>query len=242
MSADGGNPLVAYLERHPGGRVVHRWQHYFDIYHRHLARFRGEAVTMVEIGVFNGGSLPMWRDYLGPRARIVGVDIHPECARFADDRIDVLIGDQGDPGFLRALAERYPDISILLDDGGHRMEQQLATFDELYPCLRPDAVYVCEDTHSSYAPQFGGGIGKPGTFIDAMKSLVDRLHAWNSPDPSRLAPDDFTRSTDSLHFYDSVVVIEKRPREAPRQVVYGNRAVLRYGGPSIAVPIRDGDV
>src|SRR4051794_39606696 len=71
------NPLIEYLEGHPGGRLVPRFRHYFDVYHRHFSRFRGKPVTMIEIGIFNGGSLPMWRDYFGSQARIVGVDINP---------------------------------------------------------------------------------------------------------------------------------------------------------------------
>ena len=131
------NPLVDYLERHPNGRQVHRLRHYFDIYHRHLARFRGQRVTMIEIGVFNGGSLPMWRDYFGPQATIVGVDINAGCTRFAESHIDIVIGDQSDRPFLRSLADRYPDCAIVLDDGGHRMDQQIATFEELYRAFAP---------------------------------------------------------------------------------------------------------
>src|SRR5258708_10169538 len=56
-----GNPLIQYLENNAGGRVTQKWRHYFDIYHRHFAAFRDQPLTMIEIGVFNGGSLRMWR-------------------------------------------------------------------------------------------------------------------------------------------------------------------------------------
>jgi hypothetical protein len=233
--AGNGNPLVDYLEGHPGGRMVHKCRHYFDIYHRHLSRFRGQRLTMIEIGVFNGGSLPMWRDYLGPQATIVGVDVNPGCGQFAEPGIDIVIGDQADRAFLRSLADRYPDVAILLDDGGHRMHQQIATLEELYPRLRPNGVYLCEDTGTSYIPMFGGGYGQPQTFIETVKPLIDRLNAFHSSDPSRLAPDDFTRTTDSLHFYDNVVVIEKSVRpQKPETVVYGSVSPFRYIGPSLS--------
>ena len=228
------NPLIEYLENNLGGRLVNRWRHYFDIYHRHFARFRGQELTMIEIGIFNGGSLPMWRDYFGPRSTIVGVDINPESTRFAETGIEVVIGDQSDRGFLRSLADRYPGFAILVDDGGHRMHQQIATFEELYPRLRSDGVYLCEDTHTSYMPIFGGGYRQPQTFIEMVKPLIDRLHAFHSPDPSQLAPDDFTRTTDSMHFYDSVLVIEKRAREPPEPVNYGTVADFRYIAPSLS--------
>ena len=228
------NPLVDYLERHPNGRQVHRLRHYFDIYHRHLARFRGQRITMIEIGVFNGGSLPMWRDYFGPQATIVGVDINPGCTRFAESHIDIVIGDQSDRPFLRSLADRYPDCAIVLDDGGHRMDQQIATFEELYPRLRSDAVYICEDIGTSYIPAFGGGHGRPHTFIETVKRLVDRLNADYSTDLAALAPDAFTRSTDAIHLYDNVVVIEKAPRGKSETVLYGSEAPFRYIGASLS--------
>ncbi len=229
------NPLVRYLESNPDGRLVHKWRHYFDIYHRHLARFRGQAITVVEIGVFNGGSLHMWRDYFGRRATIVGVDCTPECEQFAEPGIEIVIGDQGDRAFLRSLAARYGEISILLDDGGHQMPQQIATFEELYPRLRPDGVYLCEDTHSSYLREYGGGYRRPDTFMESVKPLVDRLNAYYSQDPSRFAPDEFTRTTDSMHFYDSVLVIEKGAHPPPQDMKYGRKALFHYGAPSLAV-------
>jgi len=230
----GDNPIVAYLENNPGGRLIHKVRHYFEIYHRHLSRFRGRPLTMIEIGVFNGGSLPMWRDYLGPQATIVGVDINPGCRRFSEPGIDVVIGDQGDRGFLRSLADRYPDVAILIDDGGHRMHQQIATFEELYPRLQPNGVYICEDTGTSYIPTFGGGLKQPQTFIESVKPLIDRLHAFHSTNLSELAPDEFTRTTDSLHFYDSVLVIEKKAHAQPETVAYGSTSAFRYIAPSLS--------
>lgn len=228
------NPLVEYLKAHQAGRAVDRWDHYFDIYHRHFARLRGTRFTMIEIGVFNGGSLPMWRNYFGPQATIVGVDINAECSRFADPGIEIVIGDQSDRSFLASLGERYRDIGIVLDDGGHRMHQQIATFEELYPRLRSDGVYLCEDTHSSYMSVFGGGYRKDGTFIEMAKGLVDKLNAIHSEEAQSLAVDEFTRSTDSLHFYDSVLVIEKKDRPPPRRVNYGSIAEFKYVAPSLA--------
>ena len=233
LAGDGENPLVDYLQRNPDGRLLHKWRHYFEIYHRHFARFRGQTLTMIEVGVFNGGSLPMWRDYLGPNAKIVGVDINPECEKFSDEGIDVVIGDQADRAFLRSLYDRYPDVAILLDDGGHRMHQQIATFEELYPRLRQDGVYMCEDTHTSYLPLFGGGYQQPNTFIEAVKPLIDRLHAFHV-NQGQLSPDDFTRTTDSIHFYDSVVVIEKKARSQPQDVTFGRIVDMHYIGPSLS--------
>jgi len=119
------NPLIEYLEKNFSGRLVHKWQHYFDVYHQHFARFRGEPITMIEIGIFNGGSLKMWKDYFGPKSTIVGVDINPECKKFEEPGIEVVIGDQSDRKFLKTLAEKYPKFAVLVDDGGIEWNSKL---------------------------------------------------------------------------------------------------------------------
>ena len=48
---------------------VHKWHHYFDIYTRYFERFRHRPIRMLEIGVFRGGSLRMWKEYSGARNR-----------------------------------------------------------------------------------------------------------------------------------------------------------------------------
>jgi hypothetical protein len=228
------NPLIDYFENNQEGRLIDRWAHYFDVYHRHFSKFRDHPITMIEVGIFNGGSLRMWRNYFGPKSTIVGVDINPECQKYAEPGIDIVIGDQGDRVFLRSLAERYPGFSILIDDGGHRMHQQIATFEELYLRMDPQGIYLCEDTHTSYWPTFGGGLRQPQSFIECVKPLIDRLHAFHSPDQTQLAPDPFTVSTDSIHFYDSIVVFEKRQRQPPQRVTSGRIADFRYIAPSLS--------
>lgn len=214
------NDLERYFRRNPG-RLIHKCVHYFDIYDRYFSRYRGKDVVLLEIGVSHGGSLQMWREYFGDGARIFGLDVNPECKQAEGDNVRIFIGSQSDRGFLRDVRAQIPPIDILIDDGGHTMEQQINTFEELYPHVQPNGVYLCEDVHSSYLAPFGGGYGKDGTFIQYTKALVDRLHAWYSTEPERFAVDQFTRSTYALHFYDSIVVVEKRPIEEPRQSMTG---------------------
>lgn len=208
------NDLRRFFESNTGG-VIDKWLHYFDVYDRHFSRFRGTDVHVVEIGVFHGGSLRMWRDYFGPKARIYGVDVNPDCRVFAAEGFDIHIGDQADRRFLRELRDRIPRIDILIDDGGHTMVQQRRTFEELFPHVSTTGVYLCEDTHTSYWPEWGGGFRRRSTFMELAKDMVDWLNAWHSQQPDLLAVSDFTRSVASLHFYDSIVVIEKAPRDQP---------------------------
>lgn len=214
------NPLEAYFAANPG-RLMTKWRHYFDIYHRHFERFRGRPLTLVEFGVFHGGSLQMWRHYFGSQAKIVGVDINPRLASLGEPGIEIVIGDQSDRGFLRKLAKKVGPIDILIDDGGHMMAQQIITLEELYGAVKPDGVLLVEDTHTSYWREYGGGLRSRGSFMEFAKALVDELNAWHSRDPHSFAPGPFTRSARSMHFYDSVVVIEKGAHEQPREVQSG---------------------
>ena len=208
------NDLEAFFRRHTGRRL-HKWMHYFEVYDRHFARFRGRAPVVLEFGVSQGGSLEMWKEYFGPGVRLFGVDINPECKRFEEDGVRMLIGDQSDRAFLRELSRTLPPVDILIDDGGHTMEQQIATFEELFASVQPHGVYLCEDLHTSYWRRWGGGYRKRGSFIEYSKDWIDALHAWHSREPRRLSVSDFTRSAHSLHYYDSVVVVEKRPMTPP---------------------------
>lgn len=216
------NPLAAYFFANPG-RLIQKWHHYFEIYHRHFEAFRGRSPVVLEIGVFQGGSLQMWREYFGPGAQIVGIDVDPRCKQFEEAQIRVMIGDQADRAFLAQVRRELPRIDIVIDDGGHFPAQQIASFEELYPHLQPNGVYLCEDTHTSYMAAREGAYRKPGTFVEYSKGLIDRLYAWYSEQPEAFSVDALTRSTYALHFYDSVLVIEKRPIGPPQQSVTGTQ-------------------
>lgn len=218
------NPLRVFFEENRGG-TLDKWRHYFDVYHRHFARFRGTDVHVVEFGVSQGGSLRMWRDYFGPAATIHGVDLNPHCREFAAEGFQIHIGDQEDRDFLRRLKQQIPRIDILIDDGGHTMRQQIHTFEELFPQISPHGIYLCEDLHTSYWRGWGGGVRRRGSFVEYAKQMIDWLNAWHSRQPRRLAVTDFTRTVDSLHFYDSILVIEKSPREEPTHSETGHAVI-----------------
>ena len=212
------------LEKYFGantGNLINKWQHYFEIYDRHFARFRGTQVNVLEFGVAHGGSLLMWKDYFGAQARIFGVDNNPHCKSLECDRVEITIGDQADREFLRGLSAQLPRIDILIDDGGHTMQQQITTFEEMYARVDAHGVYLCEDLHTSYWPDWGGGYGNSDTFIEFSKRLIDQLNAWHSIDAQRMPVTELTRSAHALHFYDSVLVVEKRPGEKPSNVKTG---------------------
>jgi 23S rRNA U2552 (ribose-2'-O)-methylase RlmE/FtsJ len=215
------NPLRRYFDQNQDGRLIHKWLHYFDIYDRHFAPFRGRPITVVEFGVFHGGSLQMWRDYFGPQARLIGIDINPKCLELADPPTEVILGDQADPTFLTELRERVGPIDVLIEDGGHTMVQQLTTFEHMWPAVTDGGVYLAEDLHTSYWENYGGGLRREGTFIEYTKALMDQVNAWHSRDAEHLKVDEYTQSITGMHIYDSIVVFDKGHVERPRHTVTG---------------------
>lgn len=224
------NDLERLFHEHQG-RLMQKWAHYFGVYDDHVSRFRGTDVTLVEFGVNHGGSLQLWRKYFGPKARIYGVDINPHCKSLEEDGVEIFIGDQADRNFLRSIAQRVPRIDILIDDGGHTMAQQIATFEELFPCVAERGVYLCEDTHTSYWRKYGGGLRRRGSFIEYSKRWIDALNAWHSEDTGRFAPDDFTRTVRSVSYYDSMVVVHKAPMHQSEVLAVGSPAVADWVPP-----------
>ena len=173
------NDLEKYFESNQDN-LINKWMHYFDIYDQYFSKYRDKEIVFVEIGVFQGGSLQMWKEYFGPKAKIYGIDINPECKQFEDEQVTILIGDQADKEFLKMLKEKIPTIDILLDDGGHTMQQQINTFEVLFDHVKVGGLFLCEDLHTSYWWQYGGGHHRKDTFIEYTKGLIDDMHAWYS--------------------------------------------------------------
>lgn len=213
------NDLETYFYNNPG-RLIHKWTHYFEAYDRHFQRFRNKKVVILEIGVYQGGSLQMWKHYFGPQAEIYGIDLNPMCKQYEEENITILTGSQSDRQFLQKVRATIPPVDILIDDGGHTMRQQIITFEELFGHVKPDGVYLCEDIQTSYQITYGGGYKRKGTFIEYSKNFIDLLHAYHSTQ-SGLTVTDFTRSVKSLHYYDSILVIEKGQHNTPEHVKTG---------------------
>jgi SAM-dependent methyltransferase len=201
------NPIHEYFKAHKSGPGIWKWDHYFEIYHRHFERFRGREVHVLEIGVYSGGSLAMWTDYFGPRCKVYGVDIAEACRAYDSESVKVFIGDQQDRAFWKSFREKVPVLDIVIDDGGHLPEQQLVTLEETLPHLRGGGVYLCEDicgTGNRFASYVSGLIAQLNAH-DATFDLEDnerRNVATATP---------FQAAVHSVHCYPFVTVIEKRP-------------------------------
>lgn len=199
QSGNGANPLEHYFESHRTGRGILKWLHYFDIYHRYFQKFVGREVHVLEIGIYSGGSLEMWKEYFGPKCQMYGVDIEAACKSYEDERTKIMIGDQGDRAFWKHFKEIVPKIDVVIDDGGHLPEQQIATLEELLPYMQPGGVFLCEDIH-----------GIHHKFSAYLYGLSDRLNEYAvTADGSAVDPTEFQRSIHAVHLHPYVAIIEK---------------------------------
>lgn len=224
--------LKELFEQHKG-RLIHKWDHYFEIYERYFSLYRNTELNMLEIGISHGGSLQLWRKYFGEKANLYAVDINPECRQFEDEKTKIFIGSQEDTLFLTQLIKNLPPLDIILDDGGHTMNQQIVSFQQLFPKIKDGGVYIVEDTHTSYWHTFHGGFRKKGTFIEYAKRLVEDMHAWHVDD-TRLQPVNmYTESLFSISFYDSIIVFEKKKRQEPFHTMHGDPVITPYNDPTL---------
>jgi hypothetical protein len=218
------------------GNLIHKWDHYFDIYDRYFSKYRGQAVNMLEIGISHGGSLELWRKYFGESAQIFAVDINRECEKLKQSNTGIFIGSQSDPVFLNEISKKMPMLDIIIDDGGHTMDQQKISFEHLFHTLKDGGIYLIEDTHTSYWYEYKGGYKSTNSFIEYSKNIIDSLYEWHIPEGPRVKSDDITKNINCVSFFDSVIVFEKKPRDKPFDIQKGNKTITPYIDPSLKLP------
>lgn len=124
-----------------------------------------------------------------PRAKLVYLEYDADCAsewrsRIEDAGATLYVGDQANQTLLRqiVLQEQVKGLDIIIDDGGHTMDQQLTSLQLLWKLIRPGGVYVIEDLGTSYLEGFGGNPSPkaPSTTMAYVKSLLDSVNCKDS--------------------------------------------------------------
>lgn len=202
---------------------------YCRTYARYLDAKRDTVRRVLELGVWQGASLRMWRDYF-PNAAIVGVDNHP----FSTDAMSAAIGpritllrrDVSDPEALRDLAQSGP-WDLIVDDASHRTEEQVRAARALVPSLDLGGFYAIEDACCAYWAEYQSNRYAPnneGAMDDALRRLllesIDginkhglRAHGQRRAQACFDCYDDiewFERQIEALHIHNSLVLFERR--------------------------------
>ena len=156
-----------------------KYRNYFPIYEKLFSKFVNKKITFVEIGVFSGGSLFMWRKYFGKDARIIGIDLNSDAKKFEKDGFEIFIGNQSDENFWKVFFEKVGDVDIILDDGGHTNFQQIVTACCCAPHIKDNGILAVEDVFHSYGVSYGSkGFFNPSkySFINFCKKIVDDIN------------------------------------------------------------------
>jgi len=165
--------LLDDLAKRHGSDKSSLFHGYTASYERWFGSIRFDVQSVLELGVANGASLRMWRDFF-PAAHVQGLDIDP-AFMFTEERITTVLGDQEDA----AVAQSFQPTDIIIDDGGHQMAQQIGSFSLYFPLVKRGGLYIIEDLHTSYWPNYGGAPvwqDTSGTTVDMLKRFVDTVN------------------------------------------------------------------
>jgi len=235
------------LHRSQRGKVSDKWSSYLPAYDRLFAPYRDRPVSLLEVGVQNGGSLEVWSRYFRNARTIIGCDINPRCAdlRYDDPRIAVVVGDVNADQTRLEIAALSETFDLIIDDGSHRSLDVLMAFVTYFPALKPGGLFVIEDTHTLYWESYQGGILKQTTalaFFKLLADLVNYEHWQNDLGIAQLFSTFFDSAhlpaflaegwVEAIEFRNSMVIISKSER--PSHAKLGERVIS--GSEAAVVP------
>ncbi len=166
------------LYKSHAGKVSDKWTLYLREYDRLFSPFRDQAISILEIGVQNGGSLEIWSQYFANAKNFVGCDINPNCAKltYDDPRIHVIVGDATLTETQQKVLQHSDGYDLIIEDGSHTSGDIVKAFVKYFPLLRENGLFVAEDLHCSYWSDYAGGIYHPYSSINFFKLLIDVIN------------------------------------------------------------------
>jgi len=178
---------------------------YFSAYEEMFSRYVEKEITFVEVGVLHGGSLFMWKEYFGKKARIIGIDLNPKAKELEKHGFEIFIGSQSDKNFWDNFYSKVGKIDILLDDGGHTNDQQIVTLSETINNINNGGLIVVEDVHTSYMKKFGNP--SKYSLINYSKYLIDVVNSRFSETKLKIN-NNHRKKIYSISYYESIVAIK----------------------------------
>jgi glycosyltransferase involved in cell wall biosynthesis len=217
------------------GNVCDKWSFYLEEYERIFTTYRDAPISLLEIGVQNGGSLEIWRKFFVNATTIIGCDIDPNCAnvRFDDPRIAVIVADATTDHGERQILQKCSSFDIIIDDGSHRSSEIVRSFARYFKHLKTKGIYIVEDLHCSYWNQYAdiqnndGGLYYNQSAIGFFKSIIDSInHEHWGIDQSREEfllefqqhygvdfSEEILRTIHRVEFSNSLCILSKMPAQ-----------------------------
>ena len=160
--------LSEIYKNYNGKRVYgfDHWLEYADRYEFHLQLlisefFKTHTIRMLEIGVFYGGSVEVWKEYFLHQHPLyyVGMDINKKCKRSEDGNrgIFIEIGSQASAKDLLTVCKKHGPFDFIIDDGGHTSDMMRVSLDTLFTsdlCMTQNSIYIVEDMHTMVSKKF----------------------------------------------------------------------------------------
>jgi hypothetical protein len=241
---------IDFIHRTKAGKLSDKWASYLVYYDNVLIPFRNENISLLEIGVQNGGSLETWSTYFNNANLLIGCDIDPKCGElvYNDPRVKVVVGDANSAQTIHAIRELSSYFDVIIDDGSHQSVDIINSFINYFPILKSGGLYIIEDSHTLYSDSFGGGIINELSAYSFFKKIVDLINFqfWRN-DLSihsylrTFFPHDQTPNfllegwIDSITFRNSIITITKSKEPSheklgDRLIVGEEAAVQTWGG------------
>jgi hypothetical protein len=224
------NNLIDAYKKSPSLSI--KYDTYFPVYEEILSKYRDKEITLVEVGVFNGGSLFMWREYFGAKARIIGVDLNPDAKIWEQHGFEIFIGDQASEIFWRQLFDTIGPVDVLIDDGGHTNLQQIATVHCAIEHIRDGGVLIIEDVHTSYFREFGNPWGR--SFVGFASKIIDAVNSRAAALKTRR--ERYANRVHQVSFFESIVALHvntklcKKSSPTSNGAITQNASDFRYQG------------
>jgi len=180
---DHSTPLLTTIQRSVTGlhnsrlgKVSNKWTSYLAYYDKLFDFIKDNSISLLEIGVQNGGSLETWGKYFPNANLILGCDIDDRCGRlqFEDPRIRIIIGNANSDMVFKEVLSCGP-FDVIIDDGSHLSEDILVSFLNYFPLIKPGGIYVVEDTHAIYQ-RTSTNIHNKNTTFGFFKDLTDVIN------------------------------------------------------------------
>ncbi len=171
------------IHRAKTGKVSDKWESYLRYYDALFAEYRDQEVSLLEIGIQNGGSLDTYAEYFQNAKVLIGCDINVKCKNlhYAEDKIKVVVGDANTEASFLEIVSHAASFDIVIDDGSHVSTDIINSLIRYFPLVSPGGIYVIEDTHTLYSPNFGGGLLNEFSAYHFFKKMIDVVNFqwWN---------------------------------------------------------------
>jgi hypothetical protein len=143
---------------------------YIEEYEKIFEPIKDSIKTLLEVGVETGISMALWKDYF-PETLCIGVDI--TNSRFVPQYVKdcyIIIGNATHEETFR----RINNLDVVIDDGSHRLVDQIRTFQLLFPKLSKNGIYVIEDIQNLEAEKQALLELHPSAEIIDLRNVKDR--------------------------------------------------------------------